>query len=226
MAFCKQCGADLNGANFCPSCGTSADGNAVAPQAVDPRQQTLTEMNRMIVYFGTKEDVYRQYDTVAAEVKERTEKSFAGWIIAAVISLVIGLFSKAVFFYIAIAPFIAAFILLKKKNSEKLAEATSLMNKLDAELAKFYADYGYCPVGRKFTHPDALPILYDYVAEGSANTPSEAINCMKTDIDRAKAEADRKTMIAQNEEIMKNTKKAAKTAKDARNLAALDFLFK
>lgn len=213
MAFCKQCGADLNGANFCASCGTPADGNVVAPQvAADPRQQTLVEMNRMKVYFGTKTDLYKQYDTVAAEVKERTEKSFAGWIIASVLCLIIGMLSKAVFFYIVIVPFIAFYILLKKKNKEKLAEASALLDKLGAELAQFYADYGYCPIGLEYTHPDILPRLCDYVNKGRANTLTDAINRMIEDDDRAQAEADRKEMIRQNAEIAKQTKKASRYA--------------
>ena len=181
MAFCKQCGADLNGANFCASCGTPADGNVVvqqAPPAMDPRQASLIEMDKMLDYFGGKADLYRQYDSVEAEVKERSERTFLGWSGAAVLCVIIGLFSKAIFFYIAAAPFVAGYILKRKKNKEKLAEVAALMEKLGGELTKLYADYGYCPIGREYTHPDILPALYGYISGGRANTPSEAINRM------------------------------------------------
>ena len=211
MAFCRQCGADLNGANFCAGCGTPADGvvaQQVAPVAADPRQQTIVEMNRMQVYFGTKADVYRKYDEVASEVHKRSEDGFFGWIGAAILCVVIGLFSKAIFFYIAAALFVVGFVLKKKKNNQKLAEATALLNKLGAELSQFYEDYGYCPIGIEYTHPDAFSELCAYITKGRANTFSEAINCKIDDDERKKAEDDRKKMIEQNEDIIRETTKA------------------
>lgn len=223
MAFCKQCGADLNGANFCASCGTPAEGNVVvlqaAPVMADPRQRTLADMEHMMSYFGAKSAVYDEFDAVAAEVAERTQRSFGGWIAAAVISLLIGLFTQAAFFYIAIVPFVVAFVLLKKKNNEKLAVVTARYNELSNELDQLYADYGYCALGQEYTKPALLKELYDLVRKGRASTPGDAVNIYLADLDK----------IAQQEkldEIAKSTKEAAKTAKDARNIAAARFIFK
>ena len=30
MAFCRNCGAEMSGAKFCPSCGAAAEGDVVA----------------------------------------------------------------------------------------------------------------------------------------------------------------------------------------------------
>ena len=222
MAFCKQCGADLNGANFCASCGTPADGNVVVQQAapaMDPRQQTLVEMNRLKAHFGAKADVYNEHDKVAEEVKELTEYSAMGWIITAVISVVIGLFSKAWFFFVLPVPLIIAYVLKTKKNKERLALASEKLAKLSDELDQLYTSYGYCPIGKDYTWPTALTLLCGYVDEGRANTFSEAINCLTTDLRELERD---KTLNA----IAQNTQEAAKTAKDARNIAAASFIFK
>lgn len=222
MAFCKQCGADLNGANFCAGCGTPADGNVAVQQAapaMDPRQASLAEMEKMVNYFGAKADVYRECDAVAAEVKERSERTFLGWIGAAVLCVIIGLFSKAIFFYIAAVPFVVGYVLKRKKNKEKLAVATAHYDKLSNELEQLFVNYGYCPIGQEYTHPDILGILYDLVRKGRATTPGDAVNRYLDDLD--KEEQQRKLG-----EIAESTKQAAKTAKDARNVAVADFLFK
>lgn len=211
MAFCKQCGADLQGANFCPICGTSAAGNA-APQQLDPRQQTLIEMNRMQEYFGAKEDLYTQYDAVEAEVAERTQRGFGGWIGAAVICLLIGLFTQAVFFYIAIVPFVAAFVLLKKKNKEKLAQATVLLETLGEEKQKLYNDYGYCPIGLEYTHPNVLPLLCKYVSDGVANTASEALKHHADELARREAAKQAEALIKKQDEMNRELKKQRKIA--------------
>lgn len=223
MAFCKHCGVDLNGANFCANCGSSADGNITTQQTppiiTDSRQQTLIEMNRMKDYFGSKADLYRAYDTVDAEVKERSERTFLGWIGTAILCVIIGLFSKAIFFYIAAVPFVVGYVLKRKNNKKKLAEITAKCEELGKEKDKLYADYGYCPIGQQYTHPDVLPLLYDYVSGGRANTTSEAINCLVADL---KAEEQQETL----RNIEKRTEDAAKAAKANRNIAIANFLFK
>ena len=185
----------------------------------DPRQRSLADMEHMMSYFGAKSALYDECDAVAAEVAERTQRGFGGWIVAAIICLLIGLFTQAVFFYIAIVPCVVAFVLLKKKNNEKLAVVSARYDALSKELDQLYADYGYCAVGQEYTRPATLQILYDLIRKGRASTPGDAINLYLSDL---AAEAQQQKL----DEIAKSTKEAAKTAKDARNIAAARFIFR
>lgn len=78
MAFCSMCGAELgSGVRFCSKCGAAVNGvpnnMAVAvvgsgsqvsslAQAEKTRSETLAEMNKMIMYFGVKQNQYDEYD--------------------------------------------------------------------------------------------------------------------------------------------------------------------
>lgn len=223
MAFCKQCGADLNGANFCAGCGTPADGNVAVQQAApigaDPRQRSLADMEHMMNYFGSKTALYDEFDAVSAEVAERTQRGFGGWIGAAILSVIIGLFSNAIFFYIAAVPFVVVFVLQRKKNKEKLAVATARQNELASELDQLYADYGYCALGQEYTKPAILNELYSIVRKGRASTPGDAINIYLADLDKQKAEEQMQALIKQNEQLNKEMKKT-------RRYAAADFWLK
>lgn len=49
MAFCKQCGSELeNGVKFCPKCGAAVDGNvevkSASPTPFESRQQTAVKV--------------------------------------------------------------------------------------------------------------------------------------------------------------------------------------
>ena len=229
MAFCKQCGSDLNGANFCPNCGAAADGApnyTGAPVGADVRQRSMADMQHMVSYFGAKKETYDAYEKVSAEVEERSLRSFGGWIGAAIISVLIGLFSEAVFFYIMPVGFIAVFILLKKQNKDKLSIATARQAELHNELEAYFEAYGYCPVGFEYTKPSTLEALYDLIRKGRAATPGDAINVYLedehiTELIRLQQEA---TDAAK--ETAKNTKQAAKSARKAARYASASFWFK
>ncbi len=220
MAFCKQCGADLNGAKFCPSCGTAADGEvavqqAHAPVGADVRQRSMADMEHMMKYFGAKQAQYDEFDAVCAEVEDRSSRGFGGWIVAAVISVLIGIFAVAGFFFVVAAGCIALYIVLKKKNKEKLAVATARRDELGEELAQYYADYGYCAVGLEYTKPSTLNALYELIRKGRTNTPGDAINIYLADqrdaemlqLQREATEAAKETAIE-----AKKTRKAARRA--------------
>ena len=77
MSFCKQCGADLQGANFCPVCGAPANeqaalsrqgGGVVYPSAKSLRQETLQELKQLNDCFGSKADLYLELDDVEERV--------------------------------------------------------------------------------------------------------------------------------------------------------------
>ena len=172
-----------------------------------------------VKYFGAKSDVYDEYETVSKEVEERTMYSSGGWIAAAVICFLIGIFSKGIFFFIATAAFVALSIVFKKKNKQKLEVAVERQTVLGNELSTYYADYGYCSVGLEYTKPSTLSTLYDIVRKGRASNPGDAINLYLDDIHKANLE---KSAI----ETADAAKKAAKSAKKAAAYSSANFWFK
>ncbi len=222
MAFCKQCGTDLNDAKFCPNCGASAEGEVAAPAApagADARQRCLADMEHMISYFGAKSAQYDELDLVSEEVEDRSSRGFGGWIVAAVISIIIGIIAKSWFFYVLPIAFIALFILQRKKNKEKLAVATARRDELTQELDQYYADYGYCALGQEYTRPATLNILYDIVRKGRATTPGDAINIHLGDLRDEENKRNQEILIEQNKQLTKEMKKT-------RRYAAADFWLK
>lgn len=230
MAKCKQCGSDLNGAKFCPNCGASANGEMApqysVPMGADPRQRSLADMEHMLKYFGAKKQWYDDFDTVSEEVAERSARSYAGWVGAAIISVVIGMFADAFFFYIAAVAFVALSIVLKKKNKEKLAAATERQEKIGQKIQAYYEEYGYCAVGMEYTKPTTLKALYDLIRKGRASTPGDAINIYLADLEQAEMRRLQEEATAAAKETAKNTKKAAKNAKKAAGYASASFWFK
>ena len=233
MGFCKQCGTDLNGANFCPSCGTSANeqvavqqNNSTVPAGADVRQRSIADMEHMMKYFGAKSEVYDEYETICQEVEQRTMYSSGGWIAAAVICFLIGIFSKGVFFFIATAAFIALSIVFKKKNKQKLEVAIERQTVLSNEISTYYADYGYCAVGLEYTKPSTLSALYDLIRKGRASNPSDAINLYLDDLHKAALERSAAETAAAAQETARNTKQAAKSAKKAAAYSSANFWFK
>lgn len=220
MAFCKQCGADIGDAVFCPSCGVSQEVATVnSTPTQDPRQQGLMEMDRMIKHFGAKRAVYDEYDAVSAQVAELSDKSIVGPVGAGVISLLIGIFAEGWFWYVLAGVLIVAGVLMGKNNKNKLTIATARQNELEAELAELYKSYGYCPIGQEYTKPAILDNIYNVIRSGRASDPGMAINIIQQEIENAERKA-------REEELIAATKDAAKQAKSAKRWAAADFIFK
>lgn len=223
MAFCKQCGTDLNNAAFCPNCGTAAGDLAAQPQAAAPvyadvRQRSMADMENMLKYFGAKQSVYDEYDAVTAQVEDLSSRGMTGWIVGAVICGIIGLFGVYFFFALAVACIVIG-ILLNKKNKEKLAVAVARQEELNKELTTYFKDYGYCPVGFEYTWPSTLAVLYDLISKGRVSTPGDAINIYLDDLHKMKMEEEA-------EKTREATQQAAKSAKKAAGYASASFWFK
>lgn len=226
MANCYNCGADMSGMNFCQNCGASAMGNMRAPMGQDIRQQSLAELENMLRYFGLNEKMYAQFDTVSREVDKRSARGYWGWIGAAVVALGIGIFSKAAFFYVAAAAFVAFFVLLKILNKKKLDAAKARQDALYGKLMAYYEGYGYCPVGLEYTAPATLQILYDLVRKGRATNPGDAINVYLADMEQAQMHKLQEEATRAAKETAENTRKAAKHARRSAGYAAADFWLK
>jgi hypothetical protein len=199
---------------------------AGVPVGADVRQRSIADMQHMISYFGAKKEQYDEFEKVSEEVMDRSTRGFGGWIVAAVISLLIGIFSEAVFFYIAAVAFVAGFILFRKKNADKLAIVTARQTKLHNELEAYYEAYGYCSVGFEYTRPSTLEALYELIRKGRVTTPGDAINTYLADQQQAEMLRLQQEATDAAKETAKNTKKAAKSAKKAAGYASASFWFK
>lgn len=232
MANCKQCGTDLNGARFCPNCGASATGDLVqhgyagVPMGADTRQRSLADMEHMLNYFGANKQMYDDFEAVSKEVEDRSTRGYGGWIGTAIMSVLIGVFAEAAFFYVAAVAFVAMFVMLKKKNKGKLAIAVAKQNDLKNQLEEYYNAYGYCSVGLEYTKPSTLQALYELVRKGRASTPGDAINIYLADQEQAEMRRLQEEATKAAKETAKNTKKAAKNAKKAAGYASASFWFK
>lgn len=231
MAFCKQCGADLNGANFCAGCGTPADGVPMqtyqaAPIGADVRQRSLADFEHMTAYFGAKAPQYKEFDEVSEEVATREAYSCGGWIVGAVVCFLIGIFAKAWFFYLLTVGFITLAVLMSMKNKDKLAAARARQQALYAELEEHYKAYGYCSIGFEYTQPATLAALFDMIRKGRATTPSDAINIYLADLEQQKIRELQERATAAAEETARETKRAAKSARKAAGYASASFWFK
>lgn len=224
MAFCRNCGAEMAGAKFCPSCGAAAEGDVVVVQnaapipGADARQRSMLEMEHMLNYFGARKAQYDEFDACAQEAGERAGKSKGGFLAGAIICTVIG-FIAHWFFFLLGGGFLALFILTKISNKKKMNAAIARCGELEAELSEYYQAYGYCPVGFEYTRPSTLEILYDIIRKGRATTPGDAINLYLADLDRAE-------MVNAMKEAADATKEAARQSRRAANYSAMNFWFK
>ena len=74
MSFCSSCGSVINQGNkFCSKCGTpigvqSASSNSTLGQQEQTRKESLNELNRMIQFFGQKQQQYDEYDACGERI--------------------------------------------------------------------------------------------------------------------------------------------------------------
>lgn len=231
MAFCKQCGTDMQEAKFCPQCGASAEGVVAqaynpAPVGADVRQRSLADFEHMTAYFGAKADVYNEFDAVCEEVESRKGYSSGLWIGGTIVCALIAIIFKAWFFWILAGGCVALAILLGIKNKKKLEAAQARQEELLAELDAYYKAYGYCPVGFEYTKPATLAALFDMIRKGRATNPADAINIYLADL-RAQEMLDlQREATEAAKETAAATKSAARSARRAAGYSAASFWFK
>lgn len=206
----------MKGQNICPACGSQAGGivqqNVNVPAAGEARQRSLEELDRMVSYFGPKEKEYDEFERLSQEVDKRSSKGYGGSIVATVIMILLGLWSKLVFFYVVAAIIAAVFVLRKINNNKKLSIAVEKCNNTHEILMNHYNNYGYCAVGFEYTRPAMLMELHSLVRQGRASTLQDAINLYIADQDK--------------EEMLRLQKETADSAKTAAAFAAANFFFK
>lgn len=251
MAFCKNCGTNLDGANFCPSCGAAAQAAIIPQQTFTPastyqntRQQTMAQMDDMVDYFTARTSDYLHCDELEDRIAKLKAKSFAGWLTAGVICAALAILLLCIgssdnYFLATLvmltppAAMIALYVLLTKKNKEKIQAANVELAQLSTELDDYYNAYGYCPIGKDYTHPVIIMELANIIRQGRANTPAEAINILLDDQHKYEMEQTAiRTAIAAEagaraaEGIEQNTREAAQSARKAANYASANFWLK
>lgn len=224
MAFCKQCGADLNGAKFCPNCGSPVEDNGATP--MNQRQRSMAEMERMMQYFGQKKQQYDEFEKVTKEVADRSAESFVGGIILAVICAAIGYFSKKYFWFVGVPLFLLMYFVKTNKNKKALAIAVDRRNALGEELQAHFDAYGYAPVGFEYTRPQTLAAIYDIIRKGRASTAEDAINLYLNDQHQEKMLQLQKETAAAAKESAAAAKEAAKNSGKTATYTAIDFWFR
>ncbi len=254
MPFCSKCGTkNDDGVNFCVSCGAPLQGAAPQTPQMDPqmqammmqqmmmqqqqmggmqalaqqRQESLNEMDRMISYFGQKQNEYDEYDylndLIPRQMYVKAKPMLVFGIISTVLSFILfgagggAAGAGAVFLIIGlglIGGFIALNVVRKNKLNANLDRVAILAN----ELAEHYAGYGMCLVGAEYSNPRILLAIRDAITAGRADTPKEAINVLLDDNHKSNMEA-----LATQTAV--NSAAAARGANTAAAFAAASFFF-
>lgn len=254
MAFCSRCGAqNADGVNFCVACGAplqqampqampQADPNMMQQQmammqqmmqqqqmnsmqaVAQQRQDSLNEIDRMMAYFGQKQNEYDEYDYLNELIPTQMYVKAKPMIVFGIISTVLALIllssrygAGAVFLVIGLG-LIGGFIAINVNRSKKLNENLVRVSVLANELAEHYVNFGMCLVGAEYSNPRILAVIRDCIVAGRADTPKEAINVLLDENHKSNMEA----LAAQT---AVNSAAAARGANVAAAFAAANFFF-
>lgn len=238
MAFCKECGADLQGAKFCANCGIAADDiliqerkSALSADA-SLRQASIDECKKMIQYFDQKTAACKEYDRITEKVALGRRHIHVLLLIASIIWFACGvlvcfaarnayfdetrivlailIFIGLIFFAFLLpaALLMWGYIALNKRSKRKYGELLSRQSALATEIVEHYIAYGYCHVGLEYTRVEILRDLLDKLELGRCKTIADAINITLDD-------AYKENMRLQGEAILDAAKRAASAAEEA-----------
>ena len=245
MAFCNECGADLQGAKFCANCGTAVQDLLIQQREsalsanTNIRQASIAECKKMIQYFSQKTKTWEKYEQVSEDV--RRGRSFwhvflfligLTWLgIGCVfvymmfhynpeitlIETIVGLAGLSFYFLVPSLPFFIISSRLNKKSKAKYAELLLLQDALSMEIVEHYEAYGYCHVGLQYTREKILKEICKNIEDGRCSTIDVALNIMLDD-------EDKKSMQQQAEEILKASERAANAAEASLLFDVMDHL--
>lgn len=238
MAFCKECGADLQGGKFCPNCGASAQDLLVQQResalsaSATLRQASMAECNRMIAYFSEKTKTWNDYDRATELVGQGRSYGHILLLLASIIWFALGVLvsylarnasldeTRIVLAYLVLIGFLLllfflpaallmwGFIALNKRSKKKYAELCCLHSVLAADIVEHYEAYGYCHVGLPYTRTEVLNKISENLDLGRCTTIEDAVNIMLDDEYKAQMQQQAKAILAAAE-------RAAEAAEDA-----------
>ena len=222
MAFCNECGTNLNGASVCPNCGANTtvvvqSGTANVLAGGDVRQNTLAEFQKLLEYFGQKQAAYNEFDELYAEAQERSGKIYGVWTVIGIGAIVFGVTNILVMILGIIILIVSS--TSKNNNKQRLEVVQARLVELETELVDYYNAYVNCPIGLEYVRPDVLFALNELVRNGRATTISEAINIFVAD-------AKQEEMLQLQREAAESAKEAAKSAKRTASYSTASFWLK
>ena len=246
MAFCKECGSDLQGAKFCANCGAAAQDlliqqreSALSANA-NMRQASMAECKKMIQYFSQKTKTWEKYDQVSEDVRLGRSRWHTFILILGIVWLGFGCFLAygvsttdpvwnlietvfvwGLFALVFILPCLPCFFIysrLDKKSKKKYAELQLLQDVLSLEIFEHYEAYGYCHVGLQYTRVGLLQDILKNIDDGRCSTIDAAINILLDD-------EYKRSMQQQAEAIHAASERAADAAEEAAAAAKASLLY-
>lgn len=186
MDYCKQCGTEISGANYCPNCGLPASEELMNQKEYagilfgrNLRMDSLAELERMRAYFETKKAEYSECEKLARKILKRSAYSPTGSVVGALACLILGFLYKP--FFVGLAIFVVFAIIRLVGNHRKLKEAKTRLRELNTELTEYYEAYGYCPIGLEYTKPEILFKVSEIIRQGRKETISGAVDRYEED---------------------------------------------
>lgn len=202
-----------DGTRFCTSCGSvvaAAAAVQAAPaapsmfeQSVQLRKESLSELGRMIEYFGRKQDLYFEYDVSNVKLNKLMRGTSVAPLVWGIILCVFmtlpvialidtifkgransgtltGLFVFGILFLLGIG-LIIMYICKKAGRGKEVRRLLGRVAQIADELTQYYIAFGYSAVGAEYTNPEILMKIADVLRSGRADSPKEAINIMLVD---------------------------------------------
>ena len=206
--FCPNCGKETQQSTpFCPFCGntlTVQQESVKQSKSVNPRQESMDELEYMHSYFSQIDSAWKRYDSLLKEAARRKGRSTSkaglvwGIILIAIfsLSLVVVLTSNNKVFpegpdyynYITYGFFgfmIALGILLivlnavrKANNKKRIAWCEAESDRMEDLIIDHYNKYENCPIGVEYTRLSDIELIYDTIRQGRADTIKEAMNLL------------------------------------------------
>lgn len=217
MAFCCNCGTNLNDAAFCPNCGTPAGqtiavvGNTSVIQGTpkNERAMALELLDGVIMHYSDVEEDYKLFVKDSEEIDRRKKMRTLSYLLAAPVIWIVGLIVLLVtpLNNITILGLIYLFLLLvlpivlpiyaKIKNVKALKRLDKETDELVEKMLSHYHSYeGEMPIGFEFYNTDCLYGMRNMLTSGRATNIPQAINLLLDD--RHKQIMELRALLTQN----------------------------
>jgi rRNA maturation endonuclease Nob1 len=230
--YCVECGHALpSEAKFCNACGKRQDAKAMpaeprASSANLGRPVLLKRLDDAIAHLSRKQQHYDYFDKLVAEKAARQSRSYAGSVFGFAILGLIVFVVLALFFEISGWPAFFVTVLgigfiggtwSNSANVKRLEVIEREITGTERGLRSHFSELRDCPVAFEYSNPRVVSEIRRLISAGRADTVKEAINCMIEDVHREK-------VLAQQQEIARQAKKAADAAGTASLFTAATFL--
>jgi len=222
--FCRFCGNEINDdAQFCPKCGNAKDGSQITVKSSaapafsgrSDRETLITQMDssfEVMTAMKRAEDAIEQLDEQMEPVRAKAANGRRNLIAASGILL----------WFVGIVLTIPLAIALQKKHQAELAELEQQQQAKQNEIETLKNDASLAWLPYDYRDPTYFAMMYGYVKNMRANSLSEAINLLETEMHQARVEL----MSSVAAQASMDAASSAKTATGAATAAAFFSLFR